>query len=283
MSTESLEDLRREIDRIDDALHDLVMQRAQVVERIGVLKGGVQVLRPGREAEILRRLVSRHQGRFPRAVLVRLWREMMGALVALQSPFPVAVFMPERGAGYLELARDQYGAYAATTPYRSVGQVVRAVADGVAAVGIVPVPDREGAENWWLGLTSDNPDTPRIVARLPFAGPGPGRGDGAEALAIGRLPHDATGYDRSWIAVETDPDISRARLKQFLGAAGLEPSLFAATHRADDAWMHLVEILGWVAPDDRRMGRLVEKSQPIRRSVVLGGYAVPFTAEDLAD
>ncbi|MBF0375245.1 MAG: chorismate mutase, partial [Alphaproteobacteria bacterium] len=148
MSTESLEDLRREIDRIDDALHDLVMQRAQVVERIGVLKGGVQVLRPGREAEILRRLVSRHQGRFPRAVLVRLWREMMGALVALQSPFPVAVFMPERGAGYLELARDQYGAYAATTPYRSVGQVVRAVADGVAAVGIVPVPDREGAENW---------------------------------------------------------------------------------------------------------------------------------------
>ena len=39
------------------------------------------MLRPGREALILRRLVARHRGPFSRAVLVRLWRELISGTV----------------------------------------------------------------------------------------------------------------------------------------------------------------------------------------------------------
>lgn len=113
----SLDELRREIDRLDDNIQDLLIQRTAAVERIGALKGDDTIyLRPGRQAEILRRLVARHHGRYPRVALIRLWNEMMGALVALQGPFTLAVYMPERGAGYLELARDQYGAYTPAPP-----------------------------------------------------------------------------------------------------------------------------------------------------------------------
>ena len=72
--------LRRAIDVIDDEMHDLLMRRVEIVERIGVLKdaapGGLYI-RPEREAQILRRLVSRHSGRFPAAVVARTtpgWR-----------------------------------------------------------------------------------------------------------------------------------------------------------------------------------------------------------------
>ena len=37
-SPPSLEELRREIDEIDDAIHDLLMRRAQVVEQVGIAK-----------------------------------------------------------------------------------------------------------------------------------------------------------------------------------------------------------------------------------------------------
>ena len=37
------------------------------------------VFRPGREAEIVRRLLRRHRGAFPRPVIVRLWRELLSA------------------------------------------------------------------------------------------------------------------------------------------------------------------------------------------------------------
>lgn len=285
VSRESLDELRQEIDRIDDALHDLLIARTEVVERVGGVKaasGGVS-LRPGRQAEILRRLVARHHGRFPRPVLIHLWHEMMGALVALQGPFSLAVYMPERGAGYLELARDQYGSYSTCAAFRSVGQVVRAVADGAASVGILPMPDREDVEPWWTSLMPDNPDIPRVIARLPFVGPGVGRGDGIEALAIARMPAEATGYDRSFLAVETSVDVSRGRLRTALGAAGLEPTHFPTTHHSEEFWLHLVEISGYVAPDDRRLRRLVEGQQPAQRAVVLGCYPVPLRPEDLAE
>lgn len=283
VNDKSIEKSRQEIDRIDESLHDLIMQRAEIVQTIGKLKEakGLPALRPAREAEILRRLVSRHHGRFPKAVIVRIWREMIGAMVALEAPLTVAVYHPERGSGYLELARDHYGAYTPTTVLRSPGQVVRAVAERSATVGIVPLPDREDIEPWWISLMGDSADLPRIVARLPFAGPGPGRGDGVEALAIALLAADSTGYDRSWIALETPPDISRTRLRTVLGAAGLEPTLMVATHRSDDAWLHLVEISGHLTADDRRLDRMVVRRDPVMRAVLLGGYPVPMSAEDV--
>jgi chorismate mutase len=62
----SLDALRREIDAIDESLHDLIMRRTTVVEQVRDLKRGHKVkIRPAREAEILYRLASRHQGPFP--------------------------------------------------------------------------------------------------------------------------------------------------------------------------------------------------------------------------
>ena len=285
-SDKSIDKLRLEIDRIDETIHDSIMRRAEIVQQIGAIKGskGMPALRPAREAEILRKLISRHQGKFPKAALLRIWREMIGAMVSLEAPLSIAVYMPERGAGYLDLARDYYGASTPTTVLRSPGQVVRAVAEGSATVGVVPMPDREDAEPWWISLMGDAADLPKIIARLPFAGPGAGRGDGLEALAIARLTSDPTGYDRSWIALETAPDISRTRLRAVLGAAGIEPTLMVATHRSDGAWLHLVEISGHLAPDDRRFARMLGlRDAPVVRASLLGGYPVPMSPEDMSE
>ena len=84
--------LRAELDRIDDALHDLLIRRADVVARVAATKpNGTLALRPGREAAIIRRLLARHTGHLPPQALVRLWRELLAATTAMQGPFVVAV------------------------------------------------------------------------------------------------------------------------------------------------------------------------------------------------
>ncbi len=107
-STSALDDLRRRIDQIDDQLHDLIMQRAEVVEAVARAKkrAGIATVRPGREAALLRRLVERHRGRFPRTVLVRLWRELISGAISLQGEFAVAVYAPGGLPDYWDLARD---------------------------------------------------------------------------------------------------------------------------------------------------------------------------------
>ena len=109
----SLDDLRREIDEIDDQLHDLLMRRTEIVGRVGAVKRLESTpglaLRPGREAEIIRRIVNRHKGPFPLEVLVRIWRELLSAQVAVQGQYSIGVFAPEDVAAYRDLGRDQFG------------------------------------------------------------------------------------------------------------------------------------------------------------------------------
>lgn len=272
----SLDRLRRDIDRIDDRIHDLIMEREALVERIAAAKADTGVpLRPGREAQVLRRLAGRHAGSFPLAALVRIWREIMGALVGLQRPFSIACYQPERGAGYVELARNHFGVSWPLTAQQSAGEVVRLVADGQASVGVVPIPAGAETTSWWLSLTSDAENIPRVVARLPFLASD--RSEPLEALVIACRPHDETGEDRTLVAVETVPDVSRDRMRALLGAVGIEAtSQQIATHRAEGFWLHLVEVEGHLASRDARLDRLAAGGDPVHQTRVIGGYAVPL-------
>jgi chorismate mutase-like protein len=278
-----LDELRREIDGIDDALHDLMMRRAELVLRIGRAKAAAgsagSPLRPGREASVLRRLVGRHHGPLPAGVVVRIWRELMSAALALQGPFAVAV---HSAPGCRELARDHFGALTPLLPHDSGWQVLRAVAEGEATVGVLPLPTLDEPDPWWRHLLGKDAKAPRIVARLPFAGLPP-RGD-AEAFAVARGPAEPSGRDRSLIAIESAPQTSVSTLAGVLRAGGLEPvrSLAWRDPQPGAAWLHLVELDGFVAPDDVRLGRLGQGGEMLRRLWPVGGYAVPFTAAELA-
>src|SRR5207248_152828 len=60
--TPSLAELRREIDRIDQAMHGLLMERGEIIDRLIAAKQTQETgsaFRPAREAEMMRRLVER--------------------------------------------------------------------------------------------------------------------------------------------------------------------------------------------------------------------------------
>src|SRR5438309_10710065 len=122
-----LAELRHRLDEIDDKVHDLLIERAEIISMVAASKrdGRLPAFQPAREAEIIRRLVGRHHGDFPVATLVRMWREMLAATVRLQSPFSVAVFAPPDQPGLWDLARDPYGSNAPMSACGPVSQVIR--------------------------------------------------------------------------------------------------------------------------------------------------------------
>ena len=61
----TLADLRREIDRIDEGMHRLLMERGDIIDTLIATKKTAEsgsAFRPAREADMMRRLVERHQG-----------------------------------------------------------------------------------------------------------------------------------------------------------------------------------------------------------------------------
>jgi chorismate mutase / prephenate dehydratase len=278
-----LEELRRRIDEIDDRLHDLLSERAEIIAMVAASKkvGNLPAFQPGREAEIIRRLVDRHRGAFPIATLVRIWREMLAATVRLQTPFAVAVFAPIGSLGFWDLARDHYGSHTPMSAYRSIRQVIRAVTEGQAVVGVLPMPQEEEPDPWWRHLLSTDENAPRVIARLPFGFRGNARSDGADALAIGRGVQQETGIDRTLLATETAPDISRSRILRTLSSIGLVCTFFASSEHVGGA-LNLIEIEGTVRISDPRLESLrVQLGPALHRLLPFGGYAVPLAAAAL--
>lgn len=282
-SDTALENLRREIDRIDDSIHDLLMRRVSVVARVAEVKSvGVPLFRPAREARILRRLIRRHAGSFPRPVLARIWREMLGATVQQQGAFSIGAHAPDDEQGCWDLGRNHFGAHAPIVLSSSVGQIVSDVVGGKLTLGIAPRPREGEAQPWWPLLVSVDPATPRVIARIPFAGRTRGRAENFDALIVARQPHEDSGDDVTLIAFEADDTVSRATLKTALVQAGLAPQFFATWRDPAEAGaeLTLAEVAGFVPATDRRLTSLAVPG--VRRVVVIGGYAVPLSDAELA-
>ena len=279
----TLDDLRRRLDAIDDRIHDAIMERASVIESIAALKRstGQPSFRPGRVAEILRRLMARHEGPFPRQAMLRIWCEMLGGAVAMQGPFTVAVAAPAARPGLWDVARDYFGSYVPMTPLRSGIAVLDAVGDGRAAVGVVPMPlDREEAP-WWPTLAAARGHGSRVVARLPFADFGNGRNAGDAGLVIAAGPADATDADRIMLVIETRRGTSRAQLIAALGEIGI-PFTYVAAHQTDPprCW-HLVELDAPFPALEARLAPVLRRfGEPPPAAWLLGSYAraLPLTA-----
>jgi chorismate mutase / prephenate dehydratase len=274
-----LEHLRAEIDRIDQEILDLLIERSAVVRRIGDVKGdrldGRSALRPAREAQILRRLAERAGGRFPAPVLVRMWRELIAAQTRLQGPLSVAVFAREESSlPVWDLARDHFGSATAMIPVDRAIQALRSLGDGSATVAVLPLPHDD--ESWWVSLMSDHELRLRVFARLPFVSR---HGDEVRALAIGQLEIESSGDDLALLAIEAEQGLSRGRLRDLLVAAGLNPGWASTCRPATPApALHLVEVDSFVGDGDERLAEVHKAARgEILRAVPVGGYARPLS------
>ena len=281
----SLADLRASIDQIDDALHDLLMRRADLVERVAALGSlGKVALRPGREADIIRRLLRRHAGGLPKRVLPRLWRELLAGTTGMQRNYLITVCetgaATDSGGGqFIQCAREHFGAATALRVHRSPAQAIAEVSKGTAIAAVLPMPseDEAPAQAWWTALL--HRDEPRIyvIARLPFWTP---RAEGAprvQALVVATAAPDASDDDRSLLGLELALETSRARLTSLVTAAGFVAGPIILRRDQGAGVAHaLVDVAGMVDEADPRLAAMADL---LRRPVVLGGYATPVDGD----
>src|SRR5436305_2214139 len=129
--TASLADLRREIDRIDEAMHALLMERGEIIDRLIAIKQtqeGGSAFRPAREAQMMRRLVDRHAGILPLDTVESIWRVIISTFTYVQAPFSVHADLSAGEAGMRDSARFHFGFTVPFVPHFSATAAVERVA-----------------------------------------------------------------------------------------------------------------------------------------------------------
>jgi chorismate mutase/prephenate dehydratase len=157
--TANLTDLRIQIDAIDKELLALLNRRAQVAKQVGEVKKreGTPFFRPDRVAQVIEHIQQANTGPLKNGHVAAVWREIMSACLALESPVRVAYLGPV-GTFSEQAALQFFGASIEHVPCISIDVVFRATATGSAEYGVVPVENStEGVVSRSLDLFLNSP------------------------------------------------------------------------------------------------------------------------------
>jgi chorismate mutase/prephenate dehydratase len=279
-----LDEIRREIDAIDTQLHDLIMRRFSLSEQIAAVKSGgvsngslplAQAARPGREAEIIRRLLARHEGNTPPDVIVRLWREIVTASLMLQTAVSVEIFGSEDPHEIWDLARGYFGSSVPMQERSTAKEVLRDLSNGECAFGVLPMPQQDEREPWWPQLSTLRAGTPRIVARLPFVGPN----EGPSAFLVAAVEPDDVGEMVSVFTLASNQALSRNRINGWLEQASFEGHCIASIEYGSSGndYLHLVTFGGLRDAKDAIFADLGSLSDgAFREPTFIGAYPKPI-------
>ncbi len=132
--------LRQQIDRVDRDLLELLNRRAGLALEVGELKKreGSVVFRPEREAQVIDGLKAENAGPLQSDSVAPIWREIMSACRALETPTRVAYLGPA-GTFSEEAALGFFGSSLVRLPCASIDEVMHATTSGAADFGVVPV------------------------------------------------------------------------------------------------------------------------------------------------
>ncbi len=132
--------LRGQIDALDRELLALLNRRAGLALDVGELKKreGSVVFRPEREAQVIDGLKAGNAGPLKNDSVAPIWREIMSACRALETPTRVA-FLGPAGTFSEEAALGFFGTSIVRVPCASFDEVIRATTAGAADFGVVPV------------------------------------------------------------------------------------------------------------------------------------------------
>jgi len=208
--------------------------------------------------------------------LVRVWREILGGTVAMQAQLSVAV-----GEECWDLARDHFGSQAPLLRLASPDEIIAAVVEGRATVGVLPLPDDDTSDPWWLGFAADGAERPRVIARLPFGTVGNALDACQDAFVIAAMAADPSGDDCTLLAIRAARVFAAASLTDAFLASRLDLTPIAAVERNGGA-SYLVELDALVASGDSRFAQALVRVDPSAQASWLGSYARPLPDASLA-
>ena len=266
----SLTALRADIDRIDEAMHRLLMERGEIIARLIEVKRTAETgsaFRPAREADMMRRLVERHHGILPLDTAESILRVIIATFTYVQAPYRVHADLSTGEAAMRDSARFHFGFTVPFQGHLGIAGVIAALARNPGDLGLVPAATPAGGA-WWTAL--EEPDAPKIIARLPFVE----RADhpaGLPVFAIARPHPDALVTEVTLHSIR----VSGWSLKA-AQAAGMLADVVAVPDGAFDGAALLVSVPAGRSVD-AVVAALVGAGASVRAQTLVGGHATRYT------
>lgn len=136
----TLDELRGEIDRIDEQIVTLIKQRMRCVHGVGEIKKDAHshIFVPERESQLIAKILKHNAGELPEKGLKSIYRQIVSMSLHLEGGIKVGYLGPP-GTWSHQAAQARFGDSVELQPYPSFQQIFRAVELGEINYGVVPI------------------------------------------------------------------------------------------------------------------------------------------------
>ncbi len=278
---------RKAIDTLDDELIALLTERSAIVEKVGQLKHkmalGGSFIRPGREAEIVRRVIHKTHSRISRPAMGLIWRLIISSSIAIEEEVSIASLSNPGNDECYWVAREHFGAFTSNRRFPTKADILREVLSRRATVGVLPLLDPDSLQPWWSRVTEEK-KPPHVFARLPFVRLAPSAKP--PIVAIGHVKPEPTRDDCSLWVIKADEMFPFKSISAHLRKAEIEhESLEQCRVIANPTLRYnLLSVPGFVNGHSPLVQKFLKKvnlhnTLPVPvEAFFLGAYANPVTA-----
>jgi len=286
-----LNQCRSEINAIDEQILNLLAKRMKIVEKVREIKQNNKekfFVKSGREADMIKNLVSKSDSILPKSAIVGIWRKIITSSNMLEQSLCIVIHNPNKLAEYNYLVREYYSDFVPIINHDSVTNVVSEIEKNTAQIAVFAIPNHvsennneEKGENWWINLANNNAGL-KVFARIPFVqhADDDKQSERTEDLVVLAIKEaEKSQSDNTLFCIEVSNDVHLSQIIESLKENHISAKILKSVNlkRVNDITFYLVEAKGFFDEKSKEIAAFTKsKIKPFVK--VLGCYPTAIVA-----
>ena len=159
-----IDKLRKQIDKIDSQILDLLKKRSKVAENIGKEKKSNNLFRPERQASILRNILKKNGNNLNPLYILSFWRSIFLSQIDIQGGIKL-LLSNNVANSYIKTIYDYFSHDIEIIIMNNTSKALEKVYNGKNILTILPYPSYNKGAKWW---TNKRLEKLYAIATLPF-------------------------------------------------------------------------------------------------------------------
>ena len=159
-----IDKLRKQIDKIDFQILDLLKRRSKIAEKIGKEKKSSNLFRPERQANILRNILKKNGNNLNPLYILSFWRSIFLSQIDVQGGIKL-LLSNNIANSYIKTIYDYFSHDIEIITMNNTSKALEKVYNGKNILTILPYPSNNKGAQWW---TNKRLEKLYAIAALPF-------------------------------------------------------------------------------------------------------------------
>ena len=159
-----IDKLRKQIDKIDFQILDLLKKRSKIAENIGKEKKSNNLFRPERQASILRNILKKNDNNLNPLYILSFWRSIFLSQIDVQGGIKL-ILSNNIANSYIKTVYDYFSHDIEIITMNNTSKALEKVYNGKNILTILPYPSNNKDAKWWTNIQLEKL---YAIAALPF-------------------------------------------------------------------------------------------------------------------